>query len=100
MTVVKATPDTRKEQGRARADYSAACELRRAVSQAVGFSSATQDPCKHSEAGKYPGETEVETTQKKGHWGALGAHLPLTFLLTVLTAGTEGEQGEEPSNQD
>lgn len=31
MTVVKATPDTRKEQGRARADYSAACELRRAV---------------------------------------------------------------------
>lgn len=67
----------------------------------MGFSSATQDPCKHSEAGKYAGETEVETTQKRGHWGALGAHLPLTFLLTVLlTAGTEGEQGEEPSNQD
>lgn len=67
----------------------------------MGYSSASRDPGKHREEGKYPGETEVETTQKRDHWGALGAHLPLTFLLTVLlTAGTEEEQGEEPSNQD
>ena len=66
----------------------------------VGYSSANRDPCKHREEGKFPGDRSRDHSEK-GPLGALGAHLPLTFLLSVLlTAGTEEEQGEEPSNQD
>ena len=69
MTVVKATLDTRKGQQKARTDYSAAYELRRAVR--VKWWGTVQPTGTHVNTGRRESslETEVETTQKRDHWG-------------------------------
>ena len=79
MAAVKATLDTRKGQRRARADSSAAHELRRAV-RAKRW--GTIQP-----GGEVPRETEVETTQKSDHWAHWEPTHPSPFCSLSSSLG-------------